>query len=295
MGNQVAIQSLVTGERQVLIEDGGDAAYLPTGHLAYMANDTLVAVPFDAEQRTLSGGPVPLVEGVSVADFSAIGQFAYANDGTLVYQRVGELGETRTLVWVDRQGNEEPLAIEPRSYAGPRLSPDESRVAVAVQEPDNVDIWIYDLARGVPTRLTFDPALDLMPMWTPDGERIVFSSAREQALNLFWKRADGTGEVERLTTSPYLQTAYNFAPDGTTFVFVETVGERSFDIGTLATDGNGEPEMLLQTAFGESLPHISPDGRWMAYVSDESGEREVYIRPFPNVNDGRWQVSNGFA
>ena len=123
----------------------------------------------------------------------------------------------------------------------------------------------------------------------------MFSSAREQVLNLFWKRADGTGEVERLTTSQYAQTAYNFAPDGTTFVFVETAGERSFDIGTLATDGNGEPEILLQTAFGESLPHISPDGRWMAYVSDESGEREVYIRPFPNVNDGRWQVSNGFG
>ena len=289
---QIVIQSLVTGERKVLMENGGDTVYLPTGHLAYVLDGTLLAVPFDVRTHAITGGGVPLIEGIRQQDVGFVAHVGYAADGTLIYEP-GTTGQMRqsALVWLDRHGNEEPLPFERRAYDGPRLSPDGRRFAVAVREDGNQDIWLYDLERGIRTRLTFHPGDDAFPLWSIDGSEVVFSSTRDGSHNLYSKAADGTGAIRRLTASAGSQMANAFAPDRT---LVITEGAESVDLGIL-TDGNEEPTWLLQAEHGERLPSLSPDGRWLAYVSNESGVDQIYARPFPNVNDGRWQISTGLG
>ena len=152
---------------------------------------------------------------------------------------------------------------------------------------------IYDLVRNIPTRFTFDPGRDNYPVWSPDGERVVFTSYRDGNPNVFWKAADGTGEAERLTTGATSQISSSWSPDGTTLVLAVQHPETQFDIAVLSPDGEHVSETLIQTEFSEYYPEVSRDGRWLAYVSDESGQREVYVRPFPNTDTGKWQVSRG--
>ncbi len=247
-------------------------------------------MPFDLNRLEKTGPEAPILEGIQVSRFG-VAPYSFSDDGLLVYLPGGDVRATRSsLVWVDREGNEEPLSAEPRAYGHPRLSPDGSRLAVTVDDSGNTDIWIYDLGRQTPTRLTFDAAGDQVSIWTPDGQRVVFLSQREGANNLFWKAADGTGQVERLRTSPNFQLPSWFSPDGKSLVFYERKG--SFDIGVLSMEGERTSKPLLQTEFDETRPAISPDGRWIAYMSNETGRREIYVRPFPSVEDGSWQISS---
>jgi Tol biopolymer transport system component len=191
-------------------------------------------------------------------------------------------------------------------YAEPRLSPDGTRVALTIRDQEN-DVWIWDFARRTPTRLTFDPGVDERPVWTPDGRRIVFASSRAGALNLFMQAADGTGAVERLTTSADPQAPAFVAPDGTgvvgSVVAPKTAGDvvwfslksslRQSGSGAAAAPSVAQVEPLVRTTAIEFNPEVSPNGRYIAYQSNESGRDEIYVRPFPRVNDGRWQVSTG--
>lgn len=181
--------------------------------------------------------------------------------------------------------------MEPRNYFSPRASPDGGRIAVAAAG----DIWIHDLARGTNTRLTFDPANDVEPLWTPDGERLVFSSAREKSFDLYWTRADGTGTAERLTTGSQHEIPGSWGNNGRELVFMEcrTFNAGPCDLSVLSMEGKREAKVLLQTEFNEAFPTVSPDGRWVAYESNASGRPEIYVRPFPDVQGGRWQVSTG--
>ena len=286
---RIAVQSLETGERWILLE-GTNPRYAPTGHVVFARENSLWAVPFDLDRLEVTGSAVPILDGVQVND-GGWAQFALTDNGSLAY-RYGRRSES-TLVWVERQGGEEQLAVEPRRYSRPRISPDGSRLAIAVDERVNPDVWIYDLAGETFTRLTFDSATDSFPLWTPDGQRVVFQSDRDGGpLNLFWKAADGMGRVERLTTSPNNQEPSFFSSDSKSLVFWEGNPETSWDIGVLSMDGEPASKLLLQTQFNEGRPVISPDGRWVAYMSDEMGRFEVYVRPFPNVEEGRWQISS---
>ena len=283
---RIAVLSLDTGDwRIVLDEEGYNARYAPTGHVVYIRAGMLMAVPFDLDRLELTGTPVPILDGIQVRGAGAA-DFAFSRDGALVYitgnARIGGVN-SRTLVWVDRQGREEAVAAEPRGYREFTLSPDGTRVAVRVADVDNEDVWIYDLERETSTRLTFDPADDRFPVWTPDGERVAFGSP------LSWKAADGTGEVEPLAESPN-QFPQAFSPDGTALVFEETTA--GFDLGVLTLEGERGSTLVLQTEFDERNAALSPDGRWIAYQSNESGVDEVYVRPFPDVETGRWQVSS---
>ena len=203
-GGQVVIQSLVTGERRVLIDAGvGYARYVPTGHLVYVQDGTLLAVPFDPDQERLTTGPVPLVEGISQAGeqgLTGLAQYAYSDNGTLVFVPGSTAASSYRLSWVDLQGEEELLDVPPGVYSTPQVSPDGTRVAMQVTEGTNSDIWVADVARGSVSRVTTDPGLDQFPIWTPDGQRVVFTSSRDGARALFSKAADGTGEVELLRT-----------------------------------------------------------------------------------------------
>ena len=199
----------------------------------------------------------------------------------------------RTLTWVDRKGMAQAVKIPPRAFFNPRLSPDGRYLAVGVIDT-NIDIWVSELARGAFTRLTFDPARDADPVWTPDGKRIAFGSERAGPENLYWKPADSSGAEERLTTSPNAQRPESFSPDGKWLAYQELTAANSNDIWVLpgpgGAPGERKPRPFLQTPFNEHAPRFSPDGRWIAYCSDESRRLEVYVQPFPGPG-GKWQVS----
>ena len=286
---RIAVKSLTTGERRDLLA-GSTPRFTASGHIVFARENALWAVPFDVDRLELTGDPVPVVEGVTTGA-SGFAQFWVARNGSLVYLTGGVAPAARRLVWVDREGNEELVAAEPRPYTAVALSPDGGRAVLQTADPDNIDLVIYDFARDTPTRFTFDPAPDGFPLWTPDGERVVFNSPRDGANNLYWKAADGTGQVDRLTTSGNTQAPSDISPDGMTLLFVEIRPDTNADIGTLSLGGDQAVDWLLDGDAAEVYSDISPDGRWVVYVSTESGQPEVYARPIPNVDDGKWQIS----
>ena len=215
---------------------------------------------------------------------------AVAADGTLVYVSGGVSAVGRSLVWVDRQGQETPIPAPPRNYAFPRLSPDGTRLAIYIPDQE-IDIWLWDLARATLTRATFDPGVDIFPVWPPDGRQLLFSSSRADAVNLFAQAADGSGDVTRLTKSPNIQHATSVSPDGTRLVFTETAPTTGPDVMQLRLDGTHAVTPLVQTPFSERNGEVSPDGRWLAYEANDSGRFNIYVRPFPDVSSGYWQVS----
>jgi len=185
-----------------------------------------------------------------------------------------------------------PAPAPPRAYLNPRLSPDARRVAVAALDQES-DIWVWDLGRTTLTRVTFDPGIDAYPVWTPDGRRLIFSSEHTGARNLYWQAADGTGAVERLTDSRNQQNAAAVSPDGRRLIFTETDPKTGEDVMQVELDGTHRVTLLVQSPFTERNGIVSPDGRWLAYEANESGRFEIYVRPFPDVNSGHWQVSTG--
>jgi serine/threonine-protein kinase len=286
-GAQIVVRHLGTGEQRVLVSGGSYPKYVSTGHLIYTFSGTLRAVPFDLERLTVTGNPVEVLEGLSTKA-SGSADVAVAQNGSLVYVAGVKGGTPRTLVWVDRQGREEVTPAPARRYLLPRVSPDGTKVGLAIVDQEN-DIWVWDLIRTTLTRLTFDPGFDGDPVWTPDGLRIAFSSEQGGALNMFRRAADGTGSVERLSESANPQSPTSFSPDGTRLVFTEAFN----DLAVLTMAGDRQVTPLVKTKFPERNGEISPDGKWLAYQSNESGLSEIYVRPFPNVDAGRWQVSTG--
>jgi serine/threonine-protein kinase len=291
---EIAVLDLATGAQKTLVRGGSHPRYAG-GHIVYGVGGTLRAVPFDLDRLEVTGEPAPVLEGVLTKQ-SGAANFSVASDGALVYVAANaDIAERRTLVWVDRQGREQPITAAPaRSYTYLQLSPDGTKVALDVRDEQN-DIWTWDLARETLTRLTFDPGLERAPIWSPDGKRIAFSSQREAALgNIFWQAADGTGPVERLHAATTQQFPTSFSPDGTKLLFWETGSDTAWDMGVVEMTGEHKSTALAKTSFNELNPEVSRDGKWMAYQSDESGQYEVYVRPFPNVDGGgKWQVSTG--
>jgi serine/threonine-protein kinase len=288
--SQIAVLDLETRNYRVLIHGGSHARYSASGHIVYGVAGTLRAVAFDLDSLEARGTPVPVLEGTSTKSTGAA-SFSLSRDGTLVYLAGQASTGQRTIVWVDRQGREEAIKAPPRAYAYLRLSPDGTRIALDIRDQEN-DIWIWDLARETLARLTFDPGLNRGPVWTPDGKRVAFSAQREGSENIYWQAADGSGAPEPLTQMPNTPIfPHAFSPDGTLLLFTEIPTPRNISLVKL--DGDRKPQPLLQSSFSESSPEISPDGRWLAYDSNESGRVEVYVRPFPDVNAGRWQISTG--
>ncbi len=287
----IVVQRLDTGERKVLLQGGTFPHYVSTGHLVYSREGTLMAVLFDPDQLEISGSPVPVIEGIR-SPVRAFGgaQLTISKTGALAYV-VGSADESEgTLVWVDRQGISEPLAAPLRDYEYPRVSPDGQRIAVGIRERENeVYIGVYDVSRSTLTRLTFESGFNTVPAWSPDGKRLAFTSDREGRLGIFWQMADGSGGVERLTTSDYQTVPASFSPDGQLLAFIEDNPTTGRAIRVLNLEDR-EAEPFLQNPYEETAPKFSPDGEWMAYSSTESGRREVYVQPYPGPG-GKWQIS----
>jgi eukaryotic-like serine/threonine-protein kinase len=285
---QVAVQSVGSGERRNLIQGGTQPHFAASGQLIYAQGGNLMAVPFDPKRLTVMGTAVPVVEGVVQSPVSGAAQYSISSTGSLVYVTGGIQSAQSRLVWVNRNGTEQPLAAPVRTYQFPRLSPDGRRVGVAIAEQET-QIWLYDLSRETMTRFTFEGNTNGNPTWTPDGKRIAFESNRKGPVNLFWQLADGSGGLERLTTSENFNAPSSWSPDAQLLAFIEANPTTGYDIWVLRM-GDRKALPFLQTPFLESAPRFSPDGRWLAYISDESGHREIYVQPYP-APGGKWQIS----
>jgi DNA-binding winged helix-turn-helix (wHTH) protein/Tol biopolymer transport system component len=287
---QLSVLSLKTGEKRILGKGAGQAHYLPTGHLAYVGQNSLRVVPFDLRRLTTDGPSVVLPEGVAFNPISGAAHFVCSRTGMLVYLPKHTQNADHQLVWVDRRGQAQPLLEKTAGFVTPRLSLDGTRLAVTMPGR-TAELWVYELAGGAFKRLTFEK-VNLAPVWTPDSRRIIFSSdAGGAPLNLYWKAADGSGAVERLTQSNNLQFAGGCTPDGRLLVFAEVDPETRWDIWMLDLNTpERRPQPLLKTKLDEAQPALSPDGRWLAYTAKEHGQWQIYVQPFPSL-DGKWQVS----
>ena len=293
--DQVVAVDLKTGQRKTLLRGASQAEYLATGHLVYAAAGTLRAVRFDPKRLDVSGEAMPVLEQVLTMPTGA-SNYTVSGNGSLVYVPGGvqaQQSTPRSLVWVDRRGKEAPINAPPRSYLYPRISPDGTRIALDIRDQEN-DIWIWDVRRLTLTRLTFDPALEQLPAWTPDGRRVLFASTRGGGVqNVYWQAADGTGAAEKLVASNTPEYPVSVSPDGTRLAVQQQSPGTGSDIGVMTLDGQRRSTPLIHTTFAEWTPDISPDGHWLTYSSNESGQDEIYVRPFPGVDGGRWQISTG--
>lgn len=288
---EVAVLDLDTRALSVLFRGGSHARYIATGHLIYVAGGSARAVPFDVRRRVITGAAIPIPESIAVAT-GTLGAVV-SNDGTLVYvSSEGDEPLGGPLVFVDRQGREEAVGLPPRMCGSPRLSPDGSRIVVSCSDEEQ-DLWVWDRGRKTLTQLTFDPARDTLPFWTPDGSTIIFSSDRMGQQNLFTVSADGTGAPKLLIESPNPQAVTGIVPDVNRAIIYEqtTSGPRDLRIVTLT--GTPRVETLFATPADERGGIVSPDGRWLAYESNSLGRYEVHVRPFPSVENGQWRVSSG--
>ena len=262
---ELAVLDLGSGDVTPLGLAGVSPRYVDTGHLVYAAEDgSLRAIAFDPSALETIGSQVPIIDNVLVKNSGASG-FDVSRDGRLVYiDGVGTSGsgDQRLLVWVDREGNEEPLAADPREYESPRLSPDGRYVALEVGSGAETDIVVYDLERDTPIQITFDSTANVAPNRSPDGQRIIFSSARDGVANIYTKAADGTGQAEPATASDAPLYPSSVSPDGQTVVFMEVTD--NVRIGSVPLGAPDQARRLLQsTGEFDAYPSVSPDGRWV--------------------------------
>ena len=301
--SSIVVQTLPNGPRKVLTSPGYYARYVASGHLLFFRDRTLFAAPFDVDRLEMTGPAVPAVEDARSSTNSGGAQFDVSTTGTLVYAAGDTLSDTAPMKWLDRTGTLSVLRNAPSSWTNPAFSPDGRLLAVDIHDGAQTDIWIYDWERDTLSRRTFDTADDARPVWSPDGTRIAYASRRggSAAFNLYWQRADGTGDAERLTTGKNAQWPSSFHPNGRTLAFLETPSSGPTDVMMLPIEGDeksgwkpGAPSAFLKAPYSESSAMFSPDGRWVAYISNEGGRNDIFVAPYPGPG-GKYQLSTATA
>jgi serine/threonine-protein kinase len=292
-GHQNSLQVLQPGSTRpkLLLKNARNGRYLETGHLIYYNQGSVVAVPMDADRLQTAGPAVSLVSGV--ARFYGRAAFDVSQTGTLVYAR-GRPEGRRAVSWIDSSGKIEPLLSHPDRYLTPRLSPDGKRLAVAIEKGDGANVWVYDTSRDMMTAMPTGAEYQSNPIWTPDGEHLVFQSGGKLA----WTRSDGSGPVEYLAgTRQAFPTS--FSSDGRRLFFYQTTGGK-YDLWDVAVDKSGprfgEPRRLTEGPGSESGPAVSPNGKWLAYNTLVDPVRtQVVVAALTRdgaIGDRKWQVSN---
>jgi serine/threonine protein kinase/Tol biopolymer transport system component len=273
--------SPATGQRRVIVESGTFPLYAPSGHLVFFRDGALLGAPFDLDRLEVTGPVVRVLENLAVGTTMDAPLATLSNAGSLVYAP-SDAGTTR-LVWVSRQGVEQPISDTPRRYQYPRLATDGRRTVVAAAG----DLWIQDIARATFTRLTSEQTVgNAFPVWTPDGTRVLFRTLT----GMYWTAADGSGHPEAIAGSLSGDLPCSVSLDGDTLAFMRQNAQTSRDVYVLSLRGQSMPRPVVNTPAFEGGAQFSPDGHWMAYASDESGQMQVYVRPFPGP-DRRWPVS----
>ena len=284
-------------ERKLLVVTESSGQYAAPGRFLFLRERTLVAQPLDVSRLQLTGEPIPIVEqvgSIQAGTNSQLSNFSVSENGVLVY-RTG-VTDNRHYAWFDRTGKEIGSLKLDGDIKDVRLSPDGKRAAAQFFDHRggtvNQDIWIIDVERNVPTRLTFDPTVEDDPVWSPDGSRLLFTSERGGQRNIYEKASNGTGADELLFKSDLSKEAQDWSSDGRYCVYTVVDPATKSDIWVLPLFGDRKPLPFVATSFREFHPRFSPDGRWLAYVSDESGRLEIYVQSFP-ASGGKWMISDG--
>jgi serine/threonine-protein kinase len=298
---QVALLDLKNNARRVLIPDGRDARYVPTGHLVFLRGSTLFAAPFQLSRLALAGAEAPVIEGISISGPNGyIGEYSFSDTGLLVYLEESAAGSEHktTLYWTDGHGQLEALS-DPQFWGTGRLSPDGRRVANSIStgasaRDDSSDIWIFDVERRTRTRLTFD-GQNGYPIWSPDGRTITYGGSASGKAGLYRVAADGSSKPELLLATLSYPAPSSWSPDGKTLLYSQADGGKSQRIWMLPVSGSaaGKPAPLHDATALENEAEFSPDGRWVAYASDESGQMEIYVQPFPGPGAKTRVSTNG--
>ena len=276
--------------RRKLIDAGSAARYAASGHLIFARGTSLLAAPLDGARTAVTGPPTPVADDVRVNPANGTAEFALSDTGTLAYVPPPVTAERSYLTWIDRGGREERLGDMPGLMEKPRLSPDGRRCVV---EHLN-DLWVYEFDSGRFTRVTFQ-GVNQSPVWSADGKRLTFNRAAPgKPPTVFSTPADGSGQPEALTSGPAVDFPSDWSPDGRLLAFARVAGvgrDNNWDVMGLSVDGKVSP--IVYGPFKEFGAAFSPDGRWLAYVSEQSGKREVYVRPYPGAGALVQVSSNG--
>ena len=294
--------ALGSHERKEIMPLASNATYTRDGYMLFARDRRLIAQRFDTTRLELTGDPVPIADQVrQVVGQDHMTDFAVSTN-VLMYRSLRTAATE--LVWRDRADRRSAFVNTPAEYSEPTLSPDQTRIAIDVFDPRpsplfgfnlarvTSDIWILDASSGRAARFTFDPGADFDPVWSPSGDRIVFSSNRRGPLDLYQKRVSGDASEELLLESALSKHAQSWSPDGRVLVYATFEPATKTDLWMLPMTGDRTPVPLLRTAFNEEQASISPDGRWFAYTADDSGRDEVYVQPFP-PSGAKWQISTG--
>ena len=273
-------------EPRILIHGASHPRYLPTGHVVYMHAGALLAVTFDVSKLAITGTPVAVIEGLG-RTWGGDAAYSVADNGTLVYEAATGTSPGGLFVLADRKGNLRPISTKRGNYSEFSISPNGRTLAARVFAV-NDDVWTYDVASGAPLRLTFEALDEIFPQWTADGAHIAYGT---RTGTIFWKSSDGSGPREELTHGEYPRYPSSFSRDGRQMAFVEIHPSRRRDIWVMPLDGDRHAEPLMATDADERDARFSPDGAWLAYVSDETGRDEVFIRPIGS-HGARRQVSS---
>ena len=296
--SSVEVVSIADRHRKTLVRGFGSARYVLSGHLVYTNKSTMFAVPFDLERLETRGTAVAVLDDVAYDAVASEAQFDVSQGGTLVYRRrSGGASSSATVQWLDPTGKQVPLLATLGAYVGTfRVSPDGQRIAIAIEDGANQDIWVYEPQRDKMTRLTFGGQRFLNPVWSRDGRYVVFGSLSG---GVFWSRADGAGQPQVLMSSQRIQFPTSLTLDGKRLAYAQVDGFPQIWTVPIQDDGDGlkaaAPERFLTTKFSDADAAFSPDGRWIAYTSNESGRFEVYVRAFAasvQAGGGRWPISN---
>jgi eukaryotic-like serine/threonine-protein kinase len=290
--NATYAASLDGGERKLLVHGDSNAVFAPPGYLLFLREGTLIAQRFDPGSSRLTGDAAPLAEHASSNLSVGRGNFTASENGILTYAAGSGSAGTSRLLWFDRSGKQLAETGEPGAYFSPRISPNGRNLALAIEAPGtvNYNLWVFDLSRSVPTRLTFSSALDGHPAWSPDGRTITFLSNRSGQFHIYQTAADGTGDTSAVIVDDAAEYNPSFSPDGRYMIFQRLSAQSGahFEIWAKALFGDPKPFPVVQSEAAQ--PALSPDGKWLAYSSRESGRPEIYVVPF-RQGSGRWQVS----
>jgi Tol biopolymer transport system component len=290
---RVAVQSLDSKTHRILVEGASFARYAPTGHLIYAQAGTLFAAPFELARLAITGRAVSVLDRISMDAGRGNARFSFSNDGTLAFVEATQV-DGRSLVWVDRRGVATPFNTAHRGFNHPSVSPDGKRLVVEVGDLPKRDLWLYTFATGTFTRLTLDGAA-AFPVWTPDGKKVTFATTVAGKASIVLQDVDGLQAIEPLVATSndgYGVWPGSWTPDGQTLALMEGSPASGGDISVLNRRLNPGAQPFIHTSATEWGAKLSPDGRWMAYISNESGQWEVYVQPFPGPGNRR-QISSG--
>jgi eukaryotic-like serine/threonine-protein kinase len=287
--SSIYVRALDSSENRLILKTRAQAAYVPDGYLLFVRDRTLMAQPFDASKLQLTGEPIRVAEEVGVDIIRGFANFSVSDNGMLTYMSGGTDGQ---MFLFDRDGKSLGALGPTGNYSNVYLSPDEKRVAASITDLQSGarDVWLLDIARNAPTRFTFDPAEDSIPIWSPDGSLIAFVSDREGTGNLYVKSANSAGKEELLLKTTERKFLHDWSRDGKFIAYSSLNTSTNIDLWALPMTGDKKPFPLLQSPFVEDHARFSPDGYFIAYSSNETGRYEVYVQTFP-PSGGKWVIS----